>query len=203
MTHVWSLFAINAWKFPFNVVRLVATGSAPLLLNKQVTGLFLFSFLLIQTGVKEEFDHPCLLAFDIISSGNQPWNHNPSRCETRLHGKLLVSGFLRTGYHWSTPCLCLLCERGSSGGMWELRRGIYPTSSSTISYIPHQSRPIRWPCLLFGLFLSHQSDSVTHILFLSAPFNSLFQERSKIHMTSESKDRGNKRKVWDKSKTER
>lgn len=56
---------------------------------------------------------------------------------------------------YCTPCLCLLCGRGSRPWMLEPRRQIHPTPSTTISDIPHQSSHIRWPCLLFCVSLSH------------------------------------------------
>lgn len=56
---------------------------------------------------------------------------------------------------YCTPCLCLLCGRGSRPWMWEPRRQIHPAPSTTISDIPHQSHHIRWPCLLFCVSLSH------------------------------------------------
>lgn len=55
---------------------------------------------------------------------------------------------------YCTPCLCLLCGRGSRPWMWEPRRQIHPAPSTTISDIPRQSRHIRWPCLLFCVSLS-------------------------------------------------
>lgn len=58
-----------------------------------------------------------------------------------------------TTYH--TPCLCLLCGRGSRPWMREPRRQIHPAPSTTITDIPHQSHHIRWPCLLFCVSLSH------------------------------------------------
>lgn len=36
--------------------------------------------------------------------------------------------------------------------MWEPRRGIRPTPSNTISYIPHQPCGVRWPCILCHSF---------------------------------------------------
>lgn len=56
---------------------------------------------------------------------------------------------------YCTPCLCLLCGRGSRPWMLEPRRQIHPAPSTTISNIPHQSSHIRWPCLLFCVSLSH------------------------------------------------
>lgn len=56
---------------------------------------------------------------------------------------------------YCTPCLCLLCGRGSRLWMWEPRRQICPAPSTTISDIPCQSHHIRWPCLLFCVSLSH------------------------------------------------
>lgn len=56
---------------------------------------------------------------------------------------------------YCTPCLCLLCGRGSRPWMLEPRRQIHPAPSTTISDIPHQSSHIRWPCLLFCVSLSH------------------------------------------------
>lgn len=56
---------------------------------------------------------------------------------------------------YCTPCLCLLCGRGSRPWMWEPRRQIHPAPSTTICGIPRQSHHIRWPCLLFCVNLSH------------------------------------------------
>lgn len=56
---------------------------------------------------------------------------------------------------YCTPCLCLLCGRGSRPWMLEPQRQIHPAPSTTISDIPHQSSHIRWPCLLFCVSLSH------------------------------------------------
>lgn len=53
---------------------------------------------------------------NIFSPCNQHLgHHDASCCETRRHGKLLVSGFLRTGYHLSSaplPRLLCVCEWG-------------------------------------------------------------------------------------------
>lgn len=81
-------------------------------------------------------------------------------------GNLAVCGFLRTGYwgqHTFSLSIVCLCEWGSGAGMWEPERGIYPTPSITISYIPHQFRHIRWPCPPFWLILFHLSAGVTLI----------------------------------------
>lgn len=82
-------------------------------------------------------------------------NHNPSCCETGIDGKLCGGGFLRTGNHWSAAHLvlvyCEVCEWGSWPWMW----GIHPSPFNAISYIPCQSCPIRWPCWLLLVILSH------------------------------------------------
>ena len=89
----------------------------------------------------------------------------------RIHGKLVGSGFLRTGYHFSAAHLvlvyCVLCEWGSRPWMWEPSRGIHPTPSNTISYIPHRSGRIRWPRLLFCVVSSHTARHC--ILFYPVP----------------------------------
>lgn len=70
-------------------------------------------------------------------------------------GNLLSEVLWEQDTTYCTPCLCLLCGRGSRPWMWEPRRQIHPAPSTTISDIPYQSRHIRWPCLLFCVSLSH------------------------------------------------
>jgi len=72
----------------------------------------------------------------------------------------------------SSLVYCVVCEGGSRPWMWEPRRGTHPTPSNTISYIPHQSGRIRWPCLLFCVILSHTGQHCNMHPVLSGPFNS-------------------------------